>query len=378
MIMTSNENLTLHLLKSALWNSDADLSLFKKGVDWNDILRIAEKQGTISLVASAIRRLEDLGVREEVLPNDIINKCVTLQFSVIKTTSSVIPTLNSVVRVLHEKGINPILLKGQAVAAYYLKPEFRYCGDIDLYLGKDNSERAFNILKEYEQFEDDSHGHEKHFNLKWQGTEVELHRSAIDLIDTKDNKALYEWTERELKDNTRTLRIGDVDVTVPSPLFDAIFVMQHLWWHFVNDGTGIRQFCDWTMCLYQVADGLDKKELRSLLQRFGLLGIWQTFGHVAVEQLGLPREKFPLYTNRKKYIARKITSLAMEYGNFGHEQYKQMVQDSVKEGVFVHKWKTFVYYNKLKFWCFLASPRATWPSIKMFYMRTFFNKDMEG
>ncbi|MBO4315110.1 MAG: nucleotidyltransferase family protein, partial [Prevotella sp.] len=283
--MTSNDQLTLHLLKSALWNTDADLSLFKKGIDWDDILRIAEKQGTVSLVASAIRRLEDLGLREDVLPNDIINKCVMLQFSIIKTTSSVIPTLNSVVNVLRAKGIDPVLLKGQSVAAYYLKPEFRYCGDIDLYLGKDNSEKAFNILKEYEQFEDDSHGHEKHFNMKWQGTEVELHRSAIDLLDTKDNKALYEWTERELKDNTRTLRIGDIDVTVPSPLFDAIFVMQHLWWHFVNDGTGIRQFCDWTMCLYQVADGLDKKELKSLLQRFGLLGIWQTFGHVAVEHL---------------------------------------------------------------------------------------------
>lgn len=369
--MTSNEKLTLHLLRSALWNSDADLSLFKKGVDWDDILRIAEKQGTISLVASAIRRLEDLGVREEVLPNDIINKCVTLQFSVIKTTSSVIPTLNSVVRVLHEKGINPILLKGQAVAAYYLKPEFRYCGDIDLYLGKDKSEQAFNILKEYEQFEDDSHGHEKHFNMKWQGTEVELHRSAIGLIDTKDNRALYEWTEQELKDNTRTLRIGDVDVTVPSPLFDAIFVMQHLWWHFVNDGTGIRQFCDWTMCLYQVADGLDKKELRSLLQRFGLLGIWQTFGHVAVEQLGLPREKFPLYINKKKFIARKITSLAMEYGNFGHYQYKHMVQDSVRYGVLIHKLMTIAYFNKSKFWCFMASPRATWPSISNFIKKLF-------
>lgn len=377
MSMTSNEKLTLHLLKSALWNTDADLSLFKKGVDWEDILRIADKQGTISLVASAIRRLEDLGLREDILPNDIINKCITLQFSIIRVTNSVIPTLNSVVNVLRANGIDPVLLKGQSVAVYYLKPEFRYCGDIDLYLGKDKSEKAFNVLKGYAQFEDDSHGHDKHFNIKWQGIEVELHRAAIDLLDTKDNRALYEWTEHELNHNTHTLKIGDVDVTVPSSLFNAIFVMQHLWWHFVNDGTGIRQFCDWTMCLYRVADQLDVKQLRSLLKHFGLLGIWHTFGHVAIEYLGFPREKFPLYNGKKKYLADKIASLAMEYGNFGHQQYKHMVLDSVQKGVLTHKWMTAVYYNKLKFWCFLASPRATWPSIKNYYLRTFFHKGLE-
>lgn len=372
MNMTSNEKLTLYLLKSALWNTDADLSLFKKGTDWNDILRIAEKQGTVSLVASAIRRLEDLGLREDVLPNDIINKCVTLQFSVIRVTNSVIPILYSVVQILRENGMEPVLLKGQGVATYYLKPEFRYCGDIDLYLGQVQSEKAFNVLKEYKQFEDDSHGHEKHFNLKWEGLEVELHRSAIDLVDTNDNKSLYQWTESELNsDHNRQIRIGEIDVTVPSELFDAIFVMQHLWWHFVNEGTGIRQFCDWTMCLYRVADRIDKKELKSLLQQFGLLGVWNTFGHVAVEQLGLPREKFPLYSGRKQFIGRKIASIAMEYGNFGHQQYKHMVQDSVKEGVLVHKWKTAVYFNKLKFWCFLASPRATWPVIKDYYKGLF-------
>ena len=372
MIMTSNEKLTLHLLKSALWNTDADLSLFKKGTDWNDILRIAEKQGTVSLVASAIRHLEDLGMKEDILPNDIINKCVMLQFSVVKITRSVIPTLNSVINILRENGIDPVLLKGQSVAAYYLKPEFRYCGDIDLYLGGDKVNHAVDIFKEQVEFEDDDDSnYDKHFSMKWNGTEVELHRTAIDIKNTKDNRTLLEWTENELNFNTRKLKIGEIDVTVPSQLFDSIFVLYHLWCHIVNGGTGIRQFCDWTMCLYQVADNLDVKELKSLLNRFGLLSVWQVFGHVAVEQLGLPREKFPLYSGRKKFVAKKITSLAMEYGNFGHEKYRQWVQESVNEGIMIHKWRTAVYHNKTKLWCFLASPRAAWPFIKDFYKNLF-------
>ena len=135
--MTKNEILMLDLLKSALWNKRADLSLFNsKDIDWHGILDIADVQGVISLVASAIRQLEDQGVKEDFLPNDIINKCVTLQFAVIQQTGSVIPTIESVVTKIRTVGVEPVLLKGHGVAKYYLKPEFRYCGDIDLYIGK--------------------------------------------------------------------------------------------------------------------------------------------------------------------------------------------------------------------------------------------------
>ena len=372
-IMTKNEILMLNLLKSALWNTKADLSLFNsKDIDWQGILSIADMQGVISLVASVIRRLEDQGLKEEFLPNDIINKCVTLQFAVIKQTSSVVPTIESVVQKLKEAGINPILLKGHGVANYYLKPEFRYCGDVDLYLGDENVDKAVETLKTYSDFKNDSQDNEKHYNMMWQGVEIELHRTAIDLVDTRQINLLYKWTEEELHSSrNRKTKIGNTMVTVPSELFDAIFVLFHLWWHFVHGGTGIRQFCDWTMCLYRVGDKLDESKLKLLLKEFGMLDVWQVFGHVAVEQLGLPKEKFPLYSKRKKFVGRKITALAMEYGNFGQEHYKYMVIDSVKRGVIIHKLMTATYFNKLKFWCFLASPEASLPVIKDYYKGVF-------
>lgn len=372
--MTKNEVLMLNLLKSALWNKMADLNLFNyKDIDWQEILDFADKQGVISLVASAIRQLEDQGLKEEYLPNEIINKCVTLQFTVIKQTSTVVPSIEDVVQKLREEGIDPVLLKGQGLANYYLKPEFRYCGDVDLYLGEDNLDKAVESLKTYSDFKDDSHDNEKHYNMMWQGVEIELHRTAIDLVDTRQINLLYKWTEDELHSNrNRKTKIGNTMVTVPSEMFDAIFVLFHLWWHFVHEGTGIRQFCDWAMCLYRVGDKLDESKLKLLLKEFGMLDVWQVFGHVVVEQLELPKEKFPLYSNRKKYVGRKITALAMEYGNFGHEHYKHMVIESVKKGMLVHKLMTAIYYNKLHFWCFLASPEASFPVIKKYYKKVCF------
>ena len=117
--MTKNEILMLDLLKSALWNKSADLSLFSStDIDWQGILGVADIQGVISLVASAIRQLEDQGIKEEILPNEIINKCVSLQFAVVQQTSSVIPIIEKIVLLLREVGIEPILLKGKGVAKY--------------------------------------------------------------------------------------------------------------------------------------------------------------------------------------------------------------------------------------------------------------------
>lgn len=371
-MMTKNETLMLNLLKSALWNKRADLSLFNtKDIDWQGILEIANKQGVISLVASAIRQLEDQGLSEEYLPNEIVNKCVTLQFAIIKQTSSVVPTIESVVQKLREAGIEPILLKGHGVAKYYLKPDFRYCGDIDLYLG-DYVDKAVEMLKDYSEFFDDSHDYEKHFNMRWNNIEVELHRSAINVMHNRRIKLLHEWTENELhSSNNRQVVIGNTNITVPSELFDSIYILYHLWWHFVNGGMGIRPFCDWVMCLYRVGDNLDKKQLELLLKKFGMFNVWIAFGHVAVDQLGLPKEKLPLYSHRKKYLGKKITELAMEYGSFGREHYKHEVVDSMKKGVFVYKLKSFCFYVKLHFWGFMISPILTIPIINKYWEERF-------
>ena len=368
-----NEYLFLYLLRSALWNKKADLSLFKnKGIDWQGILDVASKQGVVSLVASAIRNLEDQGLSEDYLPNDIINKCVTLQFTVIRQTSSVIPTIESIVQKLRNIEVESILLKGHGVAKYYFKPEFRYCGDIDLYLGE-YVEKAIDELKQYPEFHDESLEREKHFNMRWHDVEVELHRSAIDLTGTRQNKQFYDWIENELhSNNNRQITIGSTKVTVPSELFDSIYIMYHLWWHFVNSGAGIRQFCDWTMCLYRISDNLDRKQLKELLNCFGLFDIWKAFGHVAVDQLGLPKEKFPFYSDNRKYLGRQIVKLAIEYGFLGREHYKQIVIRNEKKGVFVYKFMSVLFYAKLHFWGFVISPTSTIPIIKRYWKERFF------
>jgi hypothetical protein len=372
MMTNRNEYLFLYLLRSALWNKKADLSLFKnKGIDWQCILDIASKQGVVSLVASAIRNLEDQGLSENYLPNDIINKCVTLQFAIIKQTSSVVPTLENVIQKIRNIGIEPVLLKGHGISKYYFKPEFRYCCDIDLYLGE-FVEKVVDELKECTEFIDESHDNEKHFNMRWKGVEVELHHSVIDLTGTRQNKQLYVWADNELHSNNRQVKIGETKVTIPSELFDSIYILFHLWWHFVNTGVGIRQFCDWTMCLYRVSDNLDNIQLKQLLTSFGMLDIWKAFGHVAVDQLGLPKEKFPLYSNNRKYLGRQVVKLALEYSFMGRDRYKQMVLKNEKKGVLVYKLMSVCFYAKLHFWGFVVSPASTIPIIKRYWKERYF------
>lgn len=55
-------------------------------------------------------------------------------------------TLQLLVLTLRKAGIEPVLLKGQGLSRYYPTPELRQCGDIDIYVGEENYEKAYDAI----------------------------------------------------------------------------------------------------------------------------------------------------------------------------------------------------------------------------------------
>ena len=127
------------------------------------------------------------------------------------------------------------------------------------------------------------------------------------------------WVEQELEDPSRlrTLSVGKMEVRLPGYDFDAIFVFYHAWGHFIRGGIGLRQLCDWTMILQNHAGDIDRRRLEENLRRFGLVKGWKIFGWIAVNRLGLPAEKMPLYDPAVRPQAQRVLEEVMAGGNFG-------------------------------------------------------------
>lgn len=114
--------------------------------------------------------------------------------------------------------------------------------------------------------------------------------------------------------------ISGTKVDTPPYQFYVIYIFEHLLKHLRYEGVGVRQFIDWAMLLYNAMNtsALSVPTLESDLRRFHLLDAWQVLGGILVYQIGLPKDKFPLWKERKARQSQgKNLDFIVECGNFG-------------------------------------------------------------
>lgn len=229
--------------------------------------------------------------------------------------------LVDVVGVLRAQGVEPVLIKGQSMSALYENPDMRVSSDVDLYIGERDYDKMIRVMKE--AYRDAHWFSEEHAGLHFavvmdeqQDLAVELHRVAMELHNMpRADKAFQTFTHEEME-HTRRMRVGETEVRIPSLSFDALYIFMHAWHHFESSGVGLRQLADWTLALHAASaeQGLAER-LEPLLRDMHMLEIWQTFGWVLVNRLGLPREEMPLYIETPA-CARK-----------GEQLYAQLIKD---------------------------------------------------
>ena len=129
------------------------------------------------------------------------------------------------------------------------------------------------------------------------------------------------YTREKLSDvqETVTLPFAEGKVLVPPVTYNAIFLLAHIYHHFIEGGIGLRQICDWTLFLDRNFERLDLKDLETKLKQFGLMNAWKVFVNMSVCFLGLKRERAPFCDADECYSreAEEVLNLILKEGNFG-------------------------------------------------------------
>lgn len=198
-------------------------------------------------------------------------------------------------------------------------PPRRQCGDIDLYIGTKDYDRACELVRQH--YGPDEHAIEsvKHYHFKHHGVTLELHRIAEQLPQPCQNSRFQRWTVEHLHgNNLRTVEIEGATIYLPPVDFDALYIFNHAWHHFsTGGGIGLRQLCDWARFLHTFQGEIDHQALRCHLKAFGLWRAWRIFGGIVVGALGLPAAEFPFYTDKyARHVERALEIIGRE-GNFG-------------------------------------------------------------
>lgn len=305
------------LLRSGLWGTEIEPLLFAGAVDWSGIFSMAQKQTVTGLLFDGVSKLP-----VEVQPSaEMMRRMFQMVVRIERSHQLLNKKLSEIVPAMRAESICPILLKGQGVAQNYLNPLRRQCGDIDLYVGKENCDKAMKVLLDLgaDAQNKTKRKSPKHENFDYDGVSVELHFLVEKLYYPKYNKRFQMWTKQQLcADKLRVRDIGgETEVLLPPVDFDALFVFNHAYRHFLSGGIGLRQLCDWAMHLHVFAGQINKEELLDGLKSFGIFKAWQVFGCIAVDYLGLPKDEFPFYTAKYAKHSDKLLREILFSGNFG-------------------------------------------------------------
>lgn len=297
--MNSVNEKYLELLKSALWGgvtNEIVKELTNERV--NEIIRLAAFQGTGPLVYDQLLKIQDSKISAE-LRMQMTQQCMMSMMQ----QQVMMPILSKAWTALEEADIHPVLLKGLALAQYYPQPHLRQWGDIDLYVGQKQYHKACAVLRD--TFPEAKHPEEefeflKHYNFVFGDTVLEMHRVSMTFAHPRDRKYYEQLEEQYLTKDGPTFEIEGMKITTPEETFNVFFTFLHAWHHFVETGMNMKQLCDVTVLLHAKHDVIDKERLQEMLTKLYLLEVWQLFMYIIVDDLGLPQEECPFYTDQCK------------------------------------------------------------------------------
>lgn len=330
--------LFFHILKSSLWGDKAILDA--SGLSRNDVmgvLRIAKAQTVLGIVANEVLKTDSLSV---LLTDEYKAGLKRFVMSNLTTGQMLNNALINIVLELRKYGIEPVLLKGQGVAKYYPMPELRQCGDIDVYVGQDNFAKACEVIGEMSSPED----HQgdipslKHFHTRIGHAFIEIHRYTDVYWPKRYDRVYQKISDAGMHSDLVPLDFAGVPVMSPSVDFNVFFIFNHFWHHFIADGVGLRQLCDWVRLMHANHGKINLDYLSDVLGKMRLMKEWQVFGYIAVNTLGLPADEMPFYEPKYKKTAEKVLELIMLEGNFGMENRKDYNRP---KGYVAGKWYSF-------------------------------------
>lgn len=126
----------LALLKAGMSISPIDTELFGGDVHWQPLFELAQKQGLIGLTFLGIQKLP-----ESLRPDEItIMRWFGYSNISVGRNSVLNKKCSEIINVFAKDGYRSLIMKGQANASLYSKPNYRTPGDIDIWLEGDRKQ----------------------------------------------------------------------------------------------------------------------------------------------------------------------------------------------------------------------------------------------
>jgi hypothetical protein len=302
------QDLFIELLQVSLGIRDC-LSRVPSTKEWGDLFDESAKQAVSGIAFEGVKKLPD----SQRPPQMLLFEWIGLSEQIRQQNTVVDKQTRKIWHHLKQDGQNAAILKGQGIATLYgeLAP-YRQSGDIDIWI-KGDYQKVCDYVQRTHPTEDVAY-HRFHYDY-FEDTEVELHHRPTLMRNLLDDRKLARWYNSFEADSF--VYLENKGFAVPSLNFNRIFILTHIYRHFLFEGIGLRQVMDYYFVLkYRPADKAEKIETEKTLKSFRMQRFAEAMMWILREVLGLEEKYLICNVNEKegKFVLNEIA----QTGNFGY------------------------------------------------------------
>lgn len=222
-------------------------------------------------------------------------------------------------RLMTEKGIPYVILKGCASSSYYDEPFTRTMGDVDFLVYEHDVENVIKALEgigfkrdEYE-FTTNQSAYHRGAHSVW-----EIHKSVTGIPSGVEGEII----KSSLSDIIETADVYEKDGLVfrcPNITNHGVVLLLHKASHMTTSGIGLRHLCDWAVFESKLSSDEFTELFEDKLKRFGLWRFAQIMTLLCEKYLGVPDRQ---WAHENEITEDELEDLMIDVltaGNFGQK-----------------------------------------------------------
>ena len=279
--------------------------------EWAQLFDVACMQSLVSMALEGVNKLKTANPNLNIDIN-LLLEWIGIQQQTIAENKNQNQRTKELCEIFKNAGFLSCVLKGQGTALYYEHPEYRQCGDIDIWVNGDRDE-----ILNYARKNGYHIGHIdiKHSDIDFfEDVPVEVHFLPSWMYNPSTNKKLQKFFEKQ---SDKQFANYDADAGFPHTTveFDLVFSIIHIYRHIFSEGIGLRQLMDYYYILmYSSAE--QRKDAFEVLKSLKMKKFVGGIMWILRECFGIKEEYLLCPANERhgKFLLSEI----MAAGSFGH------------------------------------------------------------
>lgn len=298
--------------------------------EWQTLFTLAEKQALTSLLLLGLdRALSQPGATKP----SVVLEWIGAQQITESQNRLQNERAKQLTNLFAKNGFRSCVLKGQGTALYYDKPEYRQCGDIDIWVTdgegvKVNDSRCRDAILGFVRSKGLHIGHVdiKHSDIDFfKDVPVEVHFLPSWMYCPSTNRLLQKFFDEKAESQFANLdeKFGFAHTTID---FDLVYSMVHIYRHIFSEGIGLRQLVDYFYILQRSTEE-QRLEAFNVLCQLKMKAFVGGIMWIMMECFGM-NIKYSLCPVNERH-GRFLLSEIMTAGSFGHfdDRTKQVSKD---------------------------------------------------